>query len=65
MKQIFKIVIISLAMLCCFSQMSEAKVKTNKKAKTAKKSSTKSKDLELSTKDFGWYYLQKIRIAFY
>ena len=28
----------------------------NKKAKTNKKASTKKKNLELSTKDFGWYY---------
>ena len=59
MKQFYQIVVIALAMLCSFSQVSEAKVKTKKKAKTAKKSSSKSEDLELSTKDFGWYYLQK------
>ena len=59
MKQFFKVVVIALAMLCSFSQMSEAKVKKKKKTKTAKKSSTKSESPELSTKDFGWYYLQK------
>lgn len=44
MKQIFKVMIIALSMLCSFSQMSEAKVKkTSKaKAKTSKTISTQN-----------------------
>lgn len=42
MKQFFKVVVIALAMLCSFSQMSEAKVKKTNKPKTQKTTSTKA-----------------------
>lgn len=51
MKQIFKIMVIALAILCCFPQVGEAKVKKTSKQKTQQTSNTKKQSWNIKSSD--------------